>query len=258
MEKNKLVEYLNTFLKIQEFEDTSKNWLQVDNSKTLVKKIGYSVDASTYIFQKAKEEKVDMILTHHGIFWGHEQVLVGNTYERLKILIGSDIALYASHLPLDAHKEVGNNIWLLQWFCNIFWLSKKEVTIKPFGFHKWTSIGYGLQFKNEIHISNLQTRYAEVLGLQKKLYNFWKIQWLKSIAFLSWWGWSYALDAKQAWYDVLVTGEAVHYEILWAKELWISLFLWGHYETEKIGPKLLAHHLQKKFKIETVFLDEKY
>jgi putative NIF3 family GTP cyclohydrolase 1 type 2 len=69
MKKQDLINYLDQYLKINDFQDKSKNGLQVDNSKKEIKKIGYSVDASTYIFEKAKEEKVDMVLCHHGMYW---------------------------------------------------------------------------------------------------------------------------------------------------------------------------------------------
>jgi putative NIF3 family GTP cyclohydrolase 1 type 2 len=65
MNKQELINYLNNYLQIDEFNDSSKNGLQVDNNKQEIKKIGYAVDATTYIFEKAIKENVDMILTHH-------------------------------------------------------------------------------------------------------------------------------------------------------------------------------------------------
>ena len=69
MKKQDLIKYLDEYLKIKLFTDKSKNGLQVDSSKKEIKKIGYSVDASTYIFEKAKQEKVDLVLCHHGMYW---------------------------------------------------------------------------------------------------------------------------------------------------------------------------------------------
>lgn len=258
MDKSTLITYLDTYLKNADFQDASANGLQVDTSKQEIRKIGFSVDATTYIFEKAKEEKVDMILCHHGIFWGYEQTLVGIPYQRAKKLIENDISLYACHLPLDAHNEVGNNIGLLKGFCNIFWIQEQDQTIEEFWVYKWKNIGFWLKFIAPIHISSLQTSFAETLQLQKKLYNFWNKQMITSICFVSG-QWGKALkEAKEKNYDVFVTGEAVHSEICSAKELDQSVFLWGHYETEKIWPKLLAYHLKEKYWIEIVYLDEKY
>nr|MDD3720622.1 Nif3-like dinuclear metal center hexameric protein [Candidatus Gracilibacteria bacterium] len=258
MQKQKLINYLNEYLKISDFKDSSKNGLQVDNSKTEIKKIGYSVDASTYIFDKANEEGVDMLLCHHGMFWGYENVLVGVPYLRAKKLIQSDIALYACHLPLDAHSEVGNNIGLLKGFINVFGLNEDEYSIENFGFYNGQSIGYVLRFNRKIHISSLQTIYSDTFGLQKKLYNFGKKETIQSIGFISGGGGGHMLEAFNANCDVYLTGEAAHHEIMGAKELGQSIMLAGHRETEKIGPKLLAYHLKDKFGIEIAFLDEKY
>ncbi len=256
--KKQLLEHLDTYLANPEYQDSSKNGLQVDTSKTSIAKIGYAVDATTYIFDKAKEAGVDMIITHHGIFWGNEETLVWVPYERIKRLIESDIALYSCHIPLDAHDAVWNNIGLLKGFCHIFWMHEKDQKVEKFAHYKGKDIGFWLRFWKQIHISALQTLFADGLWLQKRLYNFWNKTTIESICFISGQWAKYAQEAKEKLYDVIVTGEAVHSEICRAKELWVSLFLWGHYETEKIGPKLLAHHLEKEFWLEVVYLDEKY
>ncbi len=269
MKKQDLITYLNEYLKINDFKDSSKNGLQVDNTKGEIKKIGYSVDASTYIFEKAKQENVDMILCHHGMYWWFDDVLVWIPYERAKKLITNDIALYACHLPLDAHEEVGNNIWLLKGFMNIFWISSsptiqanvwiyENYTIETFWEYNWNTIWFWLRFGNKIHISSLQTLFADTLQLQKKLYNFGNLDFINSVAFVSWWAWGYYKEAKNKWFDLYITWEWKHSEITWAKELWQSIMFCWHRETEKIWQKLLAYHLRDKFDLEIVFLDEKY
>lgn len=258
MNKIEWVSYLNDYLKIADFQDTSANGLQVDSSKGEIKKIGYAVDSTSYIFERAKLEEVDMIIAHHGIFWGYEQILTWVPYKRAKILIENDIALYACHLPLDAHPEVGNNIGLLKGFCNIFWIPESQQKIESFGWYKWLDIWFWVRFQKPVHVSSLQTLFADTLWLQKKLYNFWEKQEITSICFVSGHGASATKEAFEKNYDILVTWEIVHYELTFAKELGQSIFVWGHYETEKIWPKLLAHHVQEKFGCEVVFLDEKY
>lgn len=258
MLKKELIKYLDEYLKIWDYKDDSKNWLQIDSSNDEIKRIGYSVDATNYIFEKAKEEKVDLVLSHHGLFWWFEQTLTGIPYKRTKQMMQNDIALYACHLPLDAHAEVWNNIWLAKAFINMFWLQEWEYQMKGFWKYHWTSIWFWLEFKNQVHISNLVTPYAEQMQLIKRLYNFWNKTYINSIAFVSWWGLSCVKEAKEEGYDAMVTWEWVHHEITLAKDLEQSVLIWWHYETEKIWPKLLAYHLRDKFGIEIVFLDEKY
>jgi len=258
MNKKELIKYLDDYLKIWEYKDDSKNGLQIDSSKEEIKKIGFAVDANTYIFDKAIEEWVDMIFSHHGLFWGFEQTLTWVPYKRAKKMIDNDICTYACHLPLDAHPEVGNNIWLARAFINIFGIQEGEYEIEDFWEYKWQTIWFWLRLKHKMHVSNLVTPYAERMQLIKRFYNFWNLSYLNSIAFVSGWALSNMTEAKEKGYDVFVTWEWVHHEMTLAKELEQWVLIWGHYETEKIWPKLLAHHLKEKFWIESEFLDEKY
>jgi putative NIF3 family GTP cyclohydrolase 1 type 2 len=115
-----------------------------------------------------------------------------------------------------------------------------------------------LRLKHKMHVSNLVTPYAERMQLLKRFYNFWNITYFTSIAFVSGWALSNASEAKEKWYDIFVTWEWAHHEMTLAKELEQCVLIWGHYETEKIWPKLLAYHLRDKFGLEIEFLDEKY
>lgn len=258
MNKQDLLNYLDEYLQNWEYKDASKNGLQVDNTKQEIKKIGYAVDASTYIFDRATYEDVDLVLTHHGIFWWHEETLTGVAYKRAQKLLGKDIALYSSHIPLDAHPEVWNNIWLIKAFVRIFGLREEDYEIEEFWNYKWKNIWYGVKFKHQLHISNLVTPYAEQMQLIKKVYNFWNKTYFNSFAVISGSAGKDLLQAKQAWYDVFLTWEANHTQMIMAKEHEQSIMLWWHYETEKIWVKLLAYHLKEKFGLEIVFLDEKY
>lgn len=258
MQKQELIKYLDEYLNLWNFKDSSKNWLQIDNSKKEIKKIWYAVDANSYIFDKAIEEDVDMVLSHHGIFWWFEQTLTWVPYKRAKKMLDNNIALYSVHLPLDAHREVGNNIWLARAFINIFGLQEDDYEMEDFWEYAWSIIWFWLRFRNRIHISNMVTPYAEMMQLTKRLYNFWNKDYITSIAFVSGWGLSNVKEANDKWYDVFVTWEWVHHEMTFAKELEQSVLIGGHYETEKIWPKLLAYHLRDKFGIEIEFLDEKY
>lgn len=258
MNKQELITYLDEYLKVSDFIENSKNGLQVDTQKTEIQKIGYAVDATTYIFEKAKQEWVDMVISHHGIYWWDEQTLTDISYERINTLIKHDICLYASHIPLDAHPQVGNNIWLIKAFVNIFGLREWDYEIESFSSYNGKNIGFGIKFKNKLHVSNLITPYAERMWLLKKFYNFWNKQYFTSLWIITWGAGKYFIDAKNNKYDIFLTGEASHGQLISAKEHAQSIMLGGHYETEKIGPKLLAYHLKETFWIEIVFLDEKY
>lgn len=257
MNKQQLLTYLDTYLEtpLRKPLDSSKNGLQVETSRSEIKKIWYAVDASSYIIDKAIEAWVDCMITHHGLYRGYDTPMTGLMYQRMKKLMDHDIGLYVSHLPLDAHPEVGNNIGLLKAWKRIYGV---EWTVSPFGLVKWShTIWYRLDMDFSIPFASLLT-YCEHLRLGRWLYSFgpWEI---KSVAISSWSGWWIIQEAIDSGVDLLITGELVHHEIVWAKEAWLNLILWGHYQTEKIGVKLLCHHLKKQFEwLEAVFLDEMY
>jgi len=255
MNKQELINYINNYLQIENFSDSSKNGLQVDNTKDEIKKIWYAVDATTYIFDKAIKENVDLIITHHWLFWWFEQVLVWVPFKRAKKLIENNIALAWYHLPLDAHSEVGNNAWLVQEFIKTYNLQdyEKEEIIE----YKWKNIWFWLKFEEKIAFSDLE-KFLYNAKLEKEIYNFWNKDFINSVAFCSWWAWSEVKEAYDLWYDLYITWEAAHHEKTYAKELAQSVIYAWHYETEIFGPRLLAKHLEEKFGLEIVELDEKY
>ena len=287
MKTQQLLDFLNSFLYMHFFEDSSKNWLQVATPKDEIKKIGYATDATAYIFDLAIQEQVDLVLVHHWLFWWLDNPLVGIHYERASKLVKNDIWLFAVHLPLDAHPVVGNNIWLTIGLINIIlpaydtkkilqeFEGKMEQILKApngeaifeddilminkFWEYKWMSIGYGVKFKNQAFHTSQILHFAEALQLQKQFFNFAGKETFSSVGFVSW-GWGAALEeAKNSGYDIFITGEMAHRQLTLAKELKQSVLLGWHRHTEKIWPKLLAHHIKKKFpKVETVFLDEVY
>lgn len=256
MEKEKLLNYLNDYLQVNEFKDASYNGLQVDISWEEINKIWYAVDANTYIFDKAIKEDIDLLITHHGILWWFEFPITGVFHERLQKLLNNNIWLYGCHLPLDAHTEVWNNIWLIKWLANIMWVN--NYSVEKFWIEDRNYIGLGMKMEQPIHMAALVSPFAEQMWIKWVLHNFWEKDLVYNIAMVSWWAAKMAEQAKNENYDVLITWEWVHYQITYAKELWQSIMLWWHRETEKIWVKLLAHHLENQFWVETVFLDQKY
>jgi hypothetical protein len=109
MELGKITDYLDNYLDIDAFHDDSANGLQVENTGT-VEKIGLAVDACHEAIVKAGSAGCTLLVVHHGLFWGTQELVLGYFYNRIRALIEADIALYAAHLPLDGHHEVGHNI----------------------------------------------------------------------------------------------------------------------------------------------------
>jgi len=169
MKKVDLVKYMNEFLKITEITDVSKNGLQVDSDAIEIKKIGYAVDASVYLIDRAIREKVDMLIIHHGEFRDMVNPVVGLHFERIKRLIQNNICMYGVHLPLDAHPIVGNNAILVKEFVNFFKL--KNPKIEKFGFYHGESIGYALSCKEKIDSKQLSS-FCKKIGIVYDFHNF--------------------------------------------------------------------------------------
>src|SRR5579864_826067 len=111
MRLDTLVDFLNEYLRVvDEVADPPEalNGLQVANAGE-VTRIAAAVDLCEVTVREAAEQRADLLLVHHGMFWGGLRPLVGPAYRRIAGLIKSNIALYAAHLPLDRHPDVGNN-----------------------------------------------------------------------------------------------------------------------------------------------------
>lgn len=256
MNKLKLVKYLDDYLKIKDYTDWSKNWLQVDCSKSDIKKIWYAVDANSYVFDLAIEEWVDLVIVHHWLFWWFDPVIVWSHYERVSRLIKNNIWLYACHLPLDAHPVVWNNIWIVSQIMNSFWIQDYHKEL--FWLYAWHEIGWWVRFEKSINILSLVEMLEEKLWFLPNLHNFWNKEDITTIWAVSWWWGSEIEHAYEKWYDFFITWEAAHFEVCNARELKQSILLWWHRETETVWVKLLAEHIAQQFGVEVVFLDKKY
>src|SRR5690349_17288397 len=105
-----LVVYMDRLLRTEHFQDWdgAVNGLQVQNSGA-VTRIAAAVDGSCSTIRLATERKADLLLVHHGLFWGRTHPWTERRYDMLRLLLDHDLAVYSSHLPLDAHPQIGNN-----------------------------------------------------------------------------------------------------------------------------------------------------
>ena len=109
-----IVNHCDKILRTREIGDYAgaANGLQVENSSGSVTKIVATVDASLATVKLAIAAKADLLIVHHGLFWSPAQPWTGKKYELLQLLLKNNLAVYSSHLPLDAHPKLGNNAQL--------------------------------------------------------------------------------------------------------------------------------------------------
>lgn len=240
--------YFQTLLNIPFWtaRDASSNGLQVSRKNEQIRKAAFAVDASLQSFHRAAETGADILVVHHGLFWGRVQPLTGSHYERIRFLMENDLALYAIHLPLDAHPEVGNNYGMASR------LGLKDV--EPFGEYKGAKIGC----KGRLTEPQSLDRIAQTLvgGREKALeiLRFGPAE-VTTIGLVSGGAPQELTQAIDERLDLYVTGDASHQAYHTAMEAGINVIFGGHYATETWGVRLLAERLKKDTGLETLFLD---
>jgi dinuclear metal center YbgI/SA1388 family protein len=241
-----LVDYLDDFLRIaDEVADSPEalNGLQVANAGD-VTRLTAAVDLCEATIRMAAEQRADCLLVHHGLFWGGPRPLVGPAYRRVASLIHGGIAVYAAHLPLDRHPEVGNNPVLARLL---------GLTVRgEFGSSHGASIGVWGEASGSR--DDLARTLAQVLGAPPKLLPFGPDR-IQRVGVVTGAGGSLIPQAAAAGLDTYVTGEGKHSSFFDAEELGINVFYAGHYATETVGVKALAEHVATKFELPWVFLD---
>jgi len=223
--------------------DGAANGLQVENSG-LVTKIAATVDASLATVKLAVATKADLLIVHHGLFWSPRQPWTGKNFELLQLLVANNLAVYSSHLPLDAHPTLGNNAQL----CAALGLKN----LKPF----FTSHGQSIGFKAQTEISRkeLADRLERATGAKPKILSGGRNN-CESIGVVSGGAGSDLKLAAAEGVDTFITGEGPHWTYALAEELGLNVFYGGHYATETFGVKALAAQLSKKFKVPWTFID---
>lgn len=240
-----LVEYLDEYLLVDDIPDfpNALNGLQVD-APGPVSRVVAAVDATAASIRGAIEAGGDFLLVHHGLFWDGNRPVTGRRYRRLAALLEAGIAVYASHLPLDLHPEVGNNVVLA-----------RELGIEiegRFGSHEGMDLGYWghLPLRREA----LAARLDELLGGPVKLIAGGPER-VERVGVLTGGGGSFVAQAVAAGLDALVTGEGSHHTYFDAQEGGLNLYYGGHYATETWGVRALAEHLAARFDLDWAFLD---
>lgn len=237
---NKIINYLNNYLKVEEIDDVSWNGLQIEGTKE-VKKIAFCVTAGGEVFKKILQENPDLIIVHHGIYWkGANPSAKGWMMKRVKSLIKTDTSLYGCHLPLDRHKEIGHNAQILKLIGS---KPKEELAI-----YKGKNIGWVGEL-NSTSIKNVFKKMEDSLEDDCKLLNYGK-QKISKVGVVSGSGGKYIYEAINKNLDLLITGEEMDIAEV-AKDAKINVIFGGHYGTETLGVKALKEKIKEKFDVKT-------
>jgi len=238
--------FLNEELKITEFTDVSHNGLQVENSGEIFT-VCTGVDASIPFFERAAERDADLLICHHGISWGDSlKKITGLNYKRLDILMKNDMALYACHLPLDAHPQLGNNARI----CVELGLFE----LQPFGQYNGTELGFCGVLPEPVPYQKFKQQAERLFGNIVGTMDF-GTDTIRTVAVVSGGAASEIEEAAQVGVDVYLSGEPKLTAYNLAMEHGINAIFAGHYATETFGVKALAELLEQTFDVETEFID---
>ena len=245
MDRTELVRFLDEYLRIAEIKDYGPQGLQIEGREE-VRKVVCTVDAQQPCVDAAISQGADMLLVHHGIFWGPPQRLQGSYGRLVRTYIQTGLNLYAAHLALDAHPEVGNNaviaqrlgLEVLDWWGNANGTKLAALASAPEG----TKFDY------------LVEQFEQSVG-GVKVVQAHGPRHVQRVGILSGSGSSYIAEAAALGCDTFITGETSHAHYYEAQNANINVIYAGHYTSETVGVQALGQLLSDRFGLEYQFID---
>jgi len=243
MQREALVTYLDDYLGCRSTTDYSDNGLQVEGSDD-VTRLAFAVDACQETIAGAVAAGAQMLIVHHGLFWGKVLRVVGPHRRRVQALLGGDCSLYAAHLPLDRHPEVGNNAQLARLL---------DLTVTG-GLGEAFGLAVGVIATATTTRTALVARLAASLGVTPLVLPAGP-EHVQRVGIISGGAARDIATAAAAGCDTYITGETSHSSYHDAAEYAINVIYAGHYATETVGLKALATHLDVQFALPSMFID---
>ncbi len=219
------------------------NGLQCENSGR-VTRIAAAVDACEWTIQAAIGSGADLLLVHHGLFWGGLQPFTGAWGRKMRALAQGNLAVFSAHLPLDAHPGLGNNVLL----------GKALGLGKLVPFFPWQNVPIGFRAAARLPLAVLEERLKKAVGGPVTVVAGGPPV-ARRIGIVTGGAGGDVAKAAAGGIDTFISGEAPHHAAALAEELGVNLLLGGHYATETFGVKALAAHLAAKYRISWEFID---
>ncbi|NPC55826.1 Nif3-like dinuclear metal center hexameric protein [Caenimonas soli] len=241
-----LLQAFDGLLQPDRFKDYGPNGLQVEG-KAEVRRLVSGVTASRALIEAAVLARADAIFVHHGLFWrGHDGRITGWMKQRLALLLEHDINLFAYHLPLDAHPELGNNAQL---GLKLGLRASARFGEQDLGFLGGLADGGSYRNVHELasHVEKVLGRHVTVVeGGQREIS---KIGWCTGGAQ------GYFESAIAAGADAFITGEISEPQAHYARESGVSFLACGHHASERYGAPAVAAHVAQQLGVEHQFIE---
>lgn len=243
MFRNELENHLNQLLDVSRFQDYCPNGLQVEGREH-IQKIVTGVTASLELLQAAIAHEADAVIVHHGYFWrGESACITGMKYRRIALLMQHGINLFAYHLPLDMHPELGNNVQL----------AKRLGFVENGRFGEQDIVVRGA-LQEAMPLCALGHKIAQALGREPQIIGNPE-QSIRQLAWCTGAAQGYFEAAIAQSVDAYITGEISEQTVHAARESGVAFIAAGHHATERYGVQALGEHLADKFGIQHQFVD---
>jgi dinuclear metal center YbgI/SA1388 family protein len=243
MERVELQRYLDTLLEVARFKDYCPNGLQVEG-RAQVRRIVCGVTASQALLDAAVARGADAVLVHHGYFWrGEDGRVTGMRRKRLATLLGNDINLFAYHLPLDAHPELGNNAQL-----------GRLMGWEPDGRFGEQDLGWTGVLAHPSTLDVLVRAAAARLGREPLMLGEGRRS-VRRVAWCTGGAQSYFEQAIAAGVDCFISGEVSEQTTHLARESGVAYLAIGHHASERYGVQALGARLAQAFDVEAEFVE---
>lgn len=236
----------NTLLQPERFKDYGPNGLQVEG-KADISRIVSGVTASRALIEAAIEARADAVFVHHGLFWrGQDGTVTGWMKQRLALLLAHEINLFAYHLPLDAHPELGNNAQLA-----------RQLGLRAAARFGEQDLGFLGQRVDAGSFSDAKALASHVQGvLQRPVVHVGRETGpVRNIAWCTGGAQGYFEDAIAAGADAFITGEISEPQAHYARECGVAFLACGHHATERYGAPAVAAHVAAQCGVEHQFID---
>ncbi len=245
MKRSELVAYLDNLLDIRAISDFGPQGLQIQGQEE-VTKLAVAVDAAHEAIDGALAAGAEMLLVHHGIFWGPSKRLAGAFGNKVRRFFDANLNLYAAHLALDVHPEFGNNAEL----CRLLGLT----VVGRYFNYKGLDVGFIAVPSQSVSFQTLVQRFTDALQPPLRVQAFGPEE-VRQVAVCSGDAARSMEEAHDLGCDTLVTGELDYTMARAAEELGMNVLYGGHYATETLGVQALARHLADQFGLPWVFVD---
>jgi dinuclear metal center YbgI/SA1388 family protein len=241
-----LLQAFDALLAPERFKDYGPNGLQVEGREE-IRRLLSGVTASRALIEAAIAHGADAIFVHHGLFWrGQDGRVTGWMKQRLALLLAHDINLFAYHLPLDAHPELGNNAQLGQ---HLGLQASGRFGEQDLGFlgERADGTAFGDSEALAQHVGAVLGRPVTcVAGAGGPIR---RIGWCTGGAQ------SYFEAAIAAGAQAFLTGEISEPQAHYARECGVTFIACGHHASERYGAPAVAAHVAQQLGIEHVFVD---